>query len=167
MASPTSSPRFQLTLPNGIVLGCNTPEDLTVALVAFGRSADALSVQPSKEPRRRKPKTSDATSLVAGFGPGAAWSPKEVKRLLNLSTDSAVAMLKAAIELGPGATAAELARKLETRPGALGPMIGKLGRDAQGLAPYLPTPLHTEGRPGHKVLVIDPTFLNATKEVLG
>ena len=49
----TSSPRFQFTFPNGTVLGCNSLEDLTVALVAIGRSNDALSVPTTEADRVR------------------------------------------------------------------------------------------------------------------
>jgi hypothetical protein len=157
-----SGQRYVVTTKDGATITCATSEDLTAALVAIRRADEAMSVSPRT---RRGESRSDHRPNGIEPAQGPVWSASQVQSLLASTTPSAAKMAKAAAELGQRTTIASLGKRLDTHHGAIGPMLGKLCRDAKELSPLLPVPLHTEGRPGHKVLIFDPDFLRHLKEV--
>lgn len=168
MATPTSTHRFQVTTPNGYVIACNDPEDLTKALVALERRDDAMSIRTPDTHPRVESQPADDTPVASVEGPDVdmVWTAALVKRLLKRTTPPGLKLLRAAVELGTGASAADLATQVgQDRAGGLGPTIAKIARDAHDIAPYLPVPIQTEGRRGTKTIVLDHTFCRAAKEV--
>lgn len=70
-------------------------------------------------------------------------------------------MIRAAMSLGTGALGQRLAAALKTKSNALGPLVGKVARDSEGIDPSLPKPIVLRGSPGATEIVIDRSFKDA------
>jgi len=163
MANTNTTSRVVVTMPDGTVIEA-APEDLTAAIVSVHRADDAMSITSAvREPRVRRSQGLDPS---ANQHPTAArWTAAAVRDLLAMVTEAAGTLLRTAATMSEPVTVTAISTKLKTRAGGTGPLLAKLSRDAQTLAPSLPAPVHTTGKIGHKVLVFDPTFFEALKEV--
>lgn len=163
MANTTPTSRLVVRMPDGTVIEADTPEHLTAAIVAVRRASDAMSITttPRRTRGRRKDEAEEAQQSL-----GARWTTAAVQKLLSAVTEAANKLLRTTVMMPQPVTVAAISERMKTRAGGIGPLIARLSRDAQDIAPDLPPPLRTEGRVGQKVLAFDPTFLSALKEVL-
>jgi len=148
---------ISITTKDGMVITCASADDLGRVLVEIRRADDAMSVRPRKG-WKEPPSASPAKE--------ASWTTALVIKYRDALTDKSRDMLDAAAGLGDGAPVTDLITKLKTRGGAIGPMVSLCVRTAQRVAPELPAPIETIGRPGEKTLRFDSAFLAAALEVL-